>query len=68
MKDKCLKCGRELTFNEIGLHKKMVNRGATEYMCISCLSEHFKISEENLRAKIEYFRRTGCTLFPPIIE
>lgn len=64
----CIKCGKKLTFDEIGLHKKMVNRGATEYMCITCISQHFKISEENLRDKIEYFRRTGCTLFPPKIE
>ena len=68
MEDKCLKCGRELTFYDIGLHKKMINRGATEYMCIPCLSAHFKISEEELWKKIEYFRRMGCTLFPPIIE
>lgn len=66
MNGNCIKCGKKLTYNEIGLHKKMVNRGATEFMCISCLSEHFKISEEELLRKIEYFRRTGCTLFPPL--
>ncbi|MDD6094360.1 MAG: hypothetical protein PUC29_01275 [Clostridia bacterium] len=66
MNGNCIKCGKKLNYNEIGLHKKMVNRGATEFMCISCLSEHFKISEEELLRKIEYFRRTGCTLFPPL--
>lgn len=66
MNDKCLKCGKTLSFNEIGLFRKMVNRGATEFLCISCLAEHFKISQEDLRAKIEYFRKTGCTLFTPL--
>lgn len=66
MNDKCLKCGKTLSFNEIGLYRKMVNRGATEFLCISCLAEHFKISQEDLRAKIEYFRKSGCTLFTPL--
>ena len=59
----CMKCGRELTSTEIALHRKLVNRGAAEFMCISCLAEHFKVSEEALREKAEYFKRSGCTLF-----
>lgn len=66
MNQKCLKCGKMLSFNEIGLYRKMVNRGATEFLCISCLAEHFKISEEALQAKIEFFRKSGCTLFTPL--
>lgn len=61
----CRKCGRTLTADEIGLYKKMVHRGATSFLCISCLSAHFGCSEELLRQKIVQFKRMGCMLFPP---
>jgi len=60
----CRNCGRSLSVDEIGLYKKMVNRGATSYLCITCLAEHFNCSEYDLRERIEYFRKMGCTLFP----
>ncbi|MDD6735006.1 MAG: hypothetical protein PUE13_01695 [Clostridiales bacterium] len=63
MADKCIKCGRELTRDEIGLHKKLFNRGATEFMCITCVSKHFEVSEDALRDKIDQFRKMGCQLF-----
>lgn len=59
----CKKCGRKLTFDEIGLHKKMINRGATEFLCITCLGEYFGVSEEHLRERIDHFRKEGCLLF-----
>lgn len=59
----CKKCGKELTRDEIGLHKKLVNRGSTEFWCITCLGEYYQISEEALRKKIEIFKEQGCTLF-----
>ena len=59
----CIKCGRELTNDEIGLFKKLVNRGAQKFMCISCMSEYFEVSEEALRKKIKQYKEMGCTLF-----
>ncbi len=29
--------------------QKLVNRGAHEFMCITCLGKHFDVSEERLR-------------------
>ena len=59
----CFKCGRRLTVNEIGLHKRLINRGAEEYMCKACLAKHFCVSAELLDEKIKMYIMQGCTLF-----
>ncbi len=59
----CRICGRTLVPDECALTKKLINRGAVEYMCLSCLSEHFGVPEDALRDKIRQFREMGCTLF-----
>lgn len=61
--EKCKKCGKPLGSDDIGAYRRFVNRGATEYLCIDCLAEHFKCPVELIYSKIEYFRRSGCTLF-----
>lgn len=62
----CKQCGKPLSPDEIGLHKKLVNRGATDYWCIDCLSAHFKVSVPLLKQKIIQFKKDGCTLFSPL--
>ena len=62
-KDYCMKCGCELYRDETALHRKLILRSATEYMCIDCLAEHFRVSVPDLEERIEYFRATGCSLF-----
>ena len=59
----CIKCGKPLERDEIGLHKKLINRGSTEFMCLKCISKEFDCSEELLLKKIQDFKNTGCTLF-----
>ncbi len=59
----CTHCGAPLTSDEIGLTKKLVNRGATSFYCIHCLAKEFSVSEELLKEKIVQFRAMGCTLF-----
>lgn len=52
-----------LSPDEIALHKKMVNRGAVDHLCIGCLASHFSVPVESLYEKIKQFRADGCTLF-----
>ena len=60
---RCFRCGAVLTGDDIGLTRKMVNRGAEVFFCVSCLADHFQLSEEILRIKITEFKAMGCTLF-----
>ncbi len=64
MDSKCSKCGCTLTPDDIGATKKFINRGATEFFCLDCLAERFKVTRAYLEEKIEYLRKSGCTLFP----
>ncbi len=59
----CIKCGAELKNVEIGLTKKMVNRGTKEFMCLKCLSEFTGVSEQELLDKAAHFKKMGCILF-----
>lgn len=63
--DRCAGCGRLLTRDEAALTRKLVNRGARVFYCLTCLSTRFDVSEEVLREKIVQFREMGCTLFAP---
>ena len=62
---KCARCGRELTSDETGLSRKLINRGTEVFFCLDCLGDRFGISEVQLRELIATFRAAGCTLFPP---
>ena len=59
----CIRCGAVLQKDDVALTRKMVKRGAQEFLWIPCLAEHFKLTEEILRQKVEEFRAMGCTLF-----
>ncbi len=59
----CKKCGKELSGNDIGLTKKLINRGSTEFLCINCIAEKFDCTKELLEEKIRQFKESGCTLF-----
>ena len=59
----CITCGRPLEKDEVALTKKLIHRGATQYLCIDCLAKKFEVTREDLERKIEEFRQMGCTLF-----
>jgi len=59
----CSRCSAPLSRNEIGLTRKLINRGATSFYCLSCLADHFQVPVQVLEEKIREFREMGCTLF-----
>ena len=59
----CVRCHAPLTNDEIGLTKKLINRGTTEFLCYECLANHFRVTVVLLREQVEQFRELGCTLF-----
>lgn len=59
----CKNCGRTLVPDEIALYKRLVNRAASEYLCLSCFAEKYKVTEKQLHEKIQLFKDMGCTLF-----
>lgn len=62
-KGSCYQCGRRLTRDETALYRKLFNRGAERFLCLTCQAAHLRVTEELLREKIEEFREYGCTLF-----
>ena len=61
--DRCLSCGRTVTRDERALTRKLINRGADSFYCLTCLSILFEVPEDTLRDKIIQFKKMGCTLF-----
>lgn len=59
----CYQCGKQLSHNEIGAHKKLINRGAEEFLCRECLAGKLKVPPELIDEKIKQFKQQGCTLF-----
>ena len=59
----CVRCHAPLTNDEIGLTKKLINRGATEFLCMTCLAEKFDMTEAECQTLIDHFREAGCHLF-----
>ena len=65
MKSKvCYVCGKEnLSKNEIGLVKKLLDKNAKHFYCLHCLANYLEVDTEFLLEKVEEFKSQGCTLF-----
>ena len=62
----CRYCGKKpLPRDEIGLNKKLFETEAKKkrFMCLHCMADYLDCSEDDLREKIEDFKREGCKLF-----
>ena len=65
MMETCVACGKPVTRDEIAVTKKLINRGAAKFYCVSCLAAYFEVRPEDIEERIRYFKQTGCTLFAP---
>ena len=65
MKSKiCYVCGKKnLSKNEIGLTKKLLDKNAKHFYCLDCLAEYLEVETEFLLEKVEEFKTQGCILF-----
>ena len=62
--NQCCVCGRgPLTKDEVALTKKLIDRKALRFYCLSCLAESLGVTREDLLAKIKEFKEEGCELF-----
>ena len=60
---RCFQCEKPLKRDEIGLYRKLVNRGAQVFLCKSCIAAHFKMSEADCDSLIAHFKEAGCSMF-----
>jgi len=60
----CYVCGKEeLSKNEIGLTRKLLDKASKRFYCLDCLAEYLEVDTEFLLVKIEELKEQGCTLF-----
>lgn len=59
----CRRCHCQISKDEIGITKKLINRGTEKYFCISCLAEAFEVEKRDIEEKIDFYKKMGCTLF-----
>ena len=58
-----LNCGKELSYDEVALYRKLYNRAAKSFLRIFCSSGYLQVSEELLLMKMSQFKDMGYTLF-----
>ena len=56
-------CKENLTKDEIGATRKLIDKDAKEFFCIDCLADYLGCTVDELLEKIEEFKEEGCTLF-----
>ena len=62
----CYCCGAHLDSYDIGCHKKLINRGDTEYLCRNGLALRLGWERAEIDALIPRFQAQGCMLFPAL--
>ena len=61
--EECIVCCRPVTSDEMAMTRKLINRGATQFLCLPCLARRVDAAEEELLERMQAFKDMGCTLF-----
>ncbi|MCM1329243.1 MAG: hypothetical protein NC253_07350 [Ruminococcus sp.] len=60
----CKECSAPLFDDDRAIYRKLVFRGAEEFLCIDCLAKRFGCTRGEIERLIKYYRDSGkCTLF-----
>lgn len=60
----CKTCGKNLTSDEIALHRKLFGRASMEFMCLDCQAAYLRVDRSRLEKTIEMYHKSGtCVLF-----
>ncbi len=60
----CIKCKKPLESDAIPIYRKLVNRGAEEFLCIGCLADSLGVSRKEIENLIDFYTESGtCALF-----
>ena len=60
---KCKDCNALLDKNCVALNIKLLTDNKEDFLCLTCLSDFFDCSIDDLKIKIQEFKEAGCTLF-----
>jgi hypothetical protein len=66
--NRCRQCNKILVRDEKAIYYRLVNRAATDFLCIPCLAEYFKCKVSDTEDRIVSLKKMGCTLFTEIDE
>ena len=61
--EECIVCRKPVNSDEIAMTRKLINRGATSFLCLPCLAKRFEATLEELQERMQAFKEMGCTLF-----
>ena len=60
----CRQCGAPLGSDDKAIYRKLVYRGAEDFLCIDCLAARFQVPRTEIDRRIAWYRASGeCTLF-----
>ena len=55
----CKQCGAPLGGDDIAIYRKLVHRGAQEFLCIDCLAAYFQCPRAEIEKRIRWYRESG---------
>ncbi len=60
---KCIGCGAEIIPLDESFSRKLMGRGTTDLMCLSCLEKEYGMDDETMELYAERWIADGCALF-----